>query len=65
MYSINGGKTYVLCANTVYSFSNLAAGTYQLRLKDVGGCESIVAERTVKFFYNCTGLLLLLKEVFV
>jgi hypothetical protein len=53
MYSINGGRTYVQGGNAGYTFSNLAAGTYQLRLKDVRGCESAVVEKTVRNLYNC------------
>jgi uncharacterized protein (DUF2141 family) len=48
MYSINGGTTYVTGPNTGRGFQNLAAGTYQLRLKDATGCESAIVERTIK-----------------
>ncbi len=47
MYSINGGTTYVSGGNNGFTFLNLAAGSYQLRLKDAGGCESAVLTRTV------------------
>jgi hypothetical protein len=55
MYSINGGTTYVSGTNGGVTFSNLAAGTYRLRLKDAAGCESTIVERTVRNFYNCPG----------
>jgi M6 family metalloprotease-like protein len=55
MYSINGGATYVAGPNAGYGFQNLAAGTYQLRLKDSRGCESAIVERTVRNYYNCPG----------
>jgi hypothetical protein len=56
MYSINGGATYVAGPNSGYGFQNLAAGTYQLRLKDSRGCESAIVERTVRNYYNCPGI---------
>jgi uncharacterized delta-60 repeat protein len=46
-YSIDGGTTYVSGPATLYGFANLAAGTYQLRIKDANGCESAVIERVV------------------
>ncbi|WP_162944760.1 CHRD domain-containing protein [Flavisolibacter nicotianae] len=52
MYSINGGATYVDGPAAGYSFMNLAPGTYQLRLKDAGGCESAVITREVRKFYG-------------
>jgi parallel beta-helix repeat protein len=52
MYSINGGSTYVSGPNAGYTFNNLAANTYQLRIKDATGCESQVVGKTVNF--NCT-----------
>jgi uncharacterized delta-60 repeat protein len=55
MYSINGGTTYVAGPNPGYGFQNLPAGTYQLRLKDARGCESVIVERTVRNYYNCPG----------
>jgi uncharacterized repeat protein (TIGR03803 family) len=56
MYSINGGATYVAGPNAGYGFQNLAAGTYQLRIKDSRGCESAIVERTVRNYYNCPGV---------
>jgi hypothetical protein len=52
MYSINGGTTYILGANSGNTFMNLAAGKYKLRLKDANGCESDVVERTVRSYYG-------------
>lgn len=52
MYSIDGGVTYVAGTNAGYTFGNLAAGTYQLRLKDANGCESEIVERTVRSYYG-------------
>jgi hypothetical protein len=52
MYSNNGGTTYVSGGNTGYTFSNLALGSYRLRLKDANGCESAVVVRVVNSF-NC------------
>jgi hypothetical protein len=51
MYSINGGTTYVAGPNAGYGFQNLPSGTYQLRVKDANGCESVIVERQVKL--NC------------
>ncbi|WP_121357678.1 FG-GAP-like repeat-containing protein [Flavisolibacter nicotianae] len=54
MYSINGGTTYVAGSNTGKTFQELAAGTYQLRLKDANGCESVVTIREVRpNYYPC------------
>jgi len=53
MYSINGGTTYVSGPNAGYTFSSLAAGTYNLRLKDANGCESAVVSREVRAIYGC------------
>jgi hypothetical protein len=55
MYSIDGGLTYVAGPKNGYTFLNLAAGTYRLRLKDAAGCESAIVERTVRNFYGCPG----------
>jgi hypothetical protein len=52
MFSIDGGATYVTGPNAGYTFFNLPAGTYQLRLKDMNGCESEVVERIIKDI-NC------------
>jgi uncharacterized delta-60 repeat protein len=52
MYSINGGVTYVAGPSAGYGFQNLAAGTYQLRLKDANGCVSAIVERTIQAL-NC------------
>jgi len=52
MYSIDGGTTYVAGPGAGYSFQNLSAGIYKLRLKDANGCESAIVEREVK--RNCT-----------
>jgi hypothetical protein len=52
MYSINGGATYVAGPNVGYTFFNLPAGTYQLRLKTTSGCETDVVTREVKKI-NC------------
>jgi uncharacterized delta-60 repeat protein len=46
-YSIDGGQTYISSADKLYGFTGLAAGTYQLRIKDAGGCQSAVIERVV------------------
>jgi hypothetical protein len=56
MYSINGGTTYIAGPNTGLTFANLAAGTYQLRLKTATGCESSIVQRTVRSIYNCPGI---------
>ncbi|WP_162944648.1 T9SS type A sorting domain-containing protein [Flavisolibacter nicotianae] len=53
-YSIDGGTTYVEGPSTGYSFQGLAAGTYRLRLKDAGGCESAVVTKEVRVLYPCT-----------
>jgi hypothetical protein len=55
MYSIDGGLTYISGPDAGYTFSNLAAGTYKLRLKDTYGQESAIVERTVRNYYNCPG----------
>jgi uncharacterized protein (DUF2141 family) len=55
MYSIDGGLTYISGSDAGYTFSNLAAGTYKLRLKDTYGQESAIVERTVQNYYNCPG----------
>ena len=47
MYSINGGTTYVSGPNTGYTFFNLPAGTYQLKMMQMNGCESEMVERMV------------------
>ncbi len=47
MYSIDGGATYVSGPASGYTFIDLAPGTYQLKLKEVTGCESEVVERMV------------------
>jgi uncharacterized delta-60 repeat protein len=52
MYSKDGGATYVSGPDNGYGFTNLAAGTYKLRLKDANGCESSIVERTVKTAYG-------------
>ncbi len=44
MYSINSGASYQASA----TFPNLAAGTYQARIKDANGCESIVINPTIE-----------------
>ena len=51
-YSMNGGVTYVSGPATGYSFQNLTAGTYQLRLKDANGCESAVLTKEVRRYYG-------------
>ncbi len=48
MYSIDGGTTYVPGANYGYTFNNLSANTYQMRLKDSKGCQSAIVEKEVK-----------------
>jgi hypothetical protein len=52
-YSLDGGKTYVSGPDNGYTFRDLSAGTYQLRLKDAKGCESEVVQRTVNAI-GCT-----------
>lgn len=52
MYSIDGGMTYVNGPNNGYTFQNLAAGTYKLKLKDGNGCESNVIERKIRSVYG-------------
>uniref|UniRef100_UPI000EB23AF0 T9SS type A sorting domain-containing protein n=1 Tax=Flavisolibacter nicotianae TaxID=2364882 RepID=UPI000EB23AF0 len=47
-YSIDGGATYVSGPASGYTFQNLKAGTYQLRLKDSRSCESYVVVRDVR-----------------
>ena len=56
MYSIDGGSTYTPGSNGGYTFENLPAGVYQLRLKDAPGCESAVVQREVMNRNNCTGI---------
>jgi uncharacterized protein (DUF2141 family) len=48
MYSINGGATYVSGPASGFTFQNLAAGNYSLRIKDANGCESVPVVRTVR-----------------
>ncbi len=57
LYSINGGVTYVSGPNYGYTFSNLSAGSYQLRIKDANGCESNTVNKNVKNYYGgpCNG----------
>jgi hypothetical protein len=52
MYSKDGGSTYVSGPNNGYGFTNLAVGSYSLRLKDATGCESSIVQRTVKTVYG-------------
>jgi uncharacterized delta-60 repeat protein len=47
MYSKDGGTTYVSGSDAGYTFNNLGAGTYNLRLKDARGCESPIREITL------------------
>jgi hypothetical protein len=51
-YSIDGGVTYKNGPNSGLGFQNLAAGVYQLRLKDATGTESDIVEKAVKSI-NC------------
>lgn len=53
-FSIDGGKTYVSSSNTAYTFTNLSANTYQLRVKDAKGCESMIVEKTLILNCNTT-----------
>jgi sugar lactone lactonase YvrE len=46
-YSINGGQTYSSGPVAGTTFDNLSAGTYQLRIKDAGGCEAQVVTVTL------------------
>jgi hypothetical protein len=46
-YSINGGTTYVSGPDAGYTFSELSPGTFQLRVKDATGCESVVVHQTL------------------
>jgi hypothetical protein len=55
MYSIDGGLTYFAGPKNGFTFTNLSAGTYRLRLKDAAGCESAIVERMVRNFYGCPG----------
>ncbi len=59
MYSLDGGTTYTSGPNAGYTFFNLPAGTYQLKLKDANGCESASIERVVSTINcpTCTPLL--------
>lgn len=52
MYSKDGGATYIAGPDAGYTFNNLAAGTYKLRLKDSKGCESAIVEKTVRSIYG-------------
>jgi uncharacterized delta-60 repeat protein len=54
LYSKDGGATYVTGADVGYTFQNLPAGKYSLRLKDNTGCASSIIEREVKFTCGCT-----------
>jgi hypothetical protein len=56
MYSINGGSTYTPGSDGGYTFENLAAGVYQLRLKDATGCESAVIQREITNRNSCTSI---------
>jgi hypothetical protein len=58
LYSKDGGATYVAGPNDIYSFNNLSAGTYKLRIKDANGCESEVVEKKVNVLYGlpCYGM---------
>lgn len=47
-YSIDDGVTYVAGPASGYTFANLAAGNYWLRLKDANGCESQSVLRFVR-----------------
>jgi hypothetical protein len=60
LYSIDGGETYLAGPDEGYTFKNLTAGTYKLRLKDAGGNLSEIIERTVFYpaFVN-NGLIVL------
>jgi hypothetical protein len=51
-YSINGGTTYVSGPDGGTSFTGLAPGTYQLRIKDANGCESAVVQKEVLALYG-------------
>ena len=53
MYSKDGGVSYIAGPNAGYTFGSLAAGTYNLRLKDANGCESAVVSKEVKAVYGC------------
>jgi hypothetical protein len=48
MYSIDGGVNYIPGVDAGYTFQNLAAGNYSLRLKDATGCASPVVQKTVR-----------------
>ena len=39
--------------NGGYTFSNLAPGDYQLRVKDANGCESAIVTKTLQTQRNC------------
>jgi parallel beta-helix repeat protein len=52
MFSKDGGATYVAGPNGGYTFDNLPAGIYRLRLKDVNGCQSEIVEKIIKSL-NC------------
>ncbi|WP_162944958.1 T9SS type A sorting domain-containing protein [Flavisolibacter nicotianae] len=52
LYSLNGGTSYVEGPNSGYSFQNLAAGIYQLRIKDADGCESDIVTREIRKIYG-------------
>jgi hypothetical protein len=54
MYSIDGGNTYIPASDRGYTFMNITAGLYQLRLKDRNGIQSDVIEREVKKICNST-----------
>ncbi|WP_121357148.1 choice-of-anchor tandem repeat GloVer-containing protein [Flavisolibacter nicotianae] len=56
-YSIDGGANYVTGPDGGYTFQNLAAGTYHLRLKDGYGRESAIVTRNVRpnMYGPCAG----------
>jgi uncharacterized delta-60 repeat protein len=57
MYSIDGGVTYVAGPDTGYTFVNLGAGLYKLRLKDATGQESEIIEKTIQAIYGAVTFL--------
>lgn len=46
-FSINGGATYPLTDPATQTFTGLPAGSYNIRVKDANGCETVNVPRTL------------------
>jgi hypothetical protein len=54
LYSVDGGTTYMQGLNVGHTFTNLAPGLYQLRIKDSNGCESEIVSKVVGHLPDCS-----------